>query len=205
MPAPSTPVHGGHDDAGHLAAESEQAIRRLTHLTRAATGEPDDPGEAADVIAALAAMTWMLPQLLGQIARRLHHQHQAGRLRIDAPAPSDPDQNMLTLTSDLQHAAQSARAAAEALDAAHQHAARLALTNPAAAPDRRGQHSCTQVGPNHLTRPRRAPTSPAPGPAPARCPGPASGCRGCAAPRGAGRTAPARRRARGLLSGSRRR
>jgi hypothetical protein len=62
---------------------------------------------------------------------------------------------MRTLTSDLQHAAQAIRTAAEALDAAHQHAARLALTNPAQDPDRRGQDSCRTVGPNHLTRPNK--------------------------------------------------
>jgi hypothetical protein len=156
MPAHSTRIQGGHDAAGHLADEAEHAIRRLTHLTRPADAEPHDPGDAAHVIAALAATTWMLPQLLGQLASRLHHEHQAGRLRIDAPAPPpDPDQTMRTLTSDLQHAAQAIRTAAEALDAAHQHAARLALTNPAQAPDRRGQDSCRTVGPNHLTRPNK--------------------------------------------------
>lgn len=146
------PTHTEHVTVGHLADEAEHAIRRLTHLTRPATGELADPSDAADVIAALAAMTWMQPQLLGQLARWLQHEHHADRLRVDDLAPlPDPDQTVHTLTRSLQHAREALERAAEALDTAHQHAAHLAATDPAT-PRPGGQNSCRSMGPSHLTR-----------------------------------------------------
>ena len=126
---PST--HPEHITVGHLADHATDAIRQLTHLTRPATGELADPCDAADIIAALAAMTWMLPQLLEQLAHWLQHEHHADRLRVDDLAPlPNPDQTVHTLTRSLQHANQALRRTAEELDTAHQHAAHLAAKHP---------------------------------------------------------------------------
>ena len=82
---PST--HTEHVTVGHLADQATHAIRQLNHRTRPATGELADPCDASDVIAALAAMTWMLPQLLGQLTHWLTHEHHADRLSVDDHAP----------------------------------------------------------------------------------------------------------------------
>jgi hypothetical protein len=148
---PST--HTEHAAVGHLADQAEHAIRRLTHHTRPATSELAEPADAADVIAALAAITWMLPQLLSQLAHWLQHEHHAARLRVDDLAPlPDPDQTVPALTRSLQHASHVLRRTAEQLDTAHQHAAHLAATNPDQDPARRGQNPCRSVGPSHLTK-----------------------------------------------------
>ena len=138
---------------GDLAAQATAVIRQINHLTHPATAELTNPCDAADVIAALAAMTWMLPQLLGQLAHWLQHEHRAGRLRVDdlAPLPNS-DQTMQALTRSLQHASQALRHAAEELDTAHQHAAHLATTEADTPARARGQNSCRSVGPNHLTK-----------------------------------------------------
>lgn len=126
---PST--HTEHLTVGHLADNATDAIRQLNHRTQPATSELADPCDAADIIAALAAMTWTLPQLLGQLAHWLQHEHHADRLRVDNLAPlSDPDQTVHTLTRSLQHASQALRRTAEELDTAHQHAAHLAANDP---------------------------------------------------------------------------
>jgi hypothetical protein len=147
-----TGLHTEHVALGDLADEAVHAIRRLNHLTRATDGLAA-PCDVAEVIAALAAMTAMLPQLLGQLARSLENEHHAGRLRVDDLAPlPDPGQTVHTLASSLQLASQALRRAAAQLDAAHQHAAHLAVTDPGHAPPARGQNSCRSVGPSHLTK-----------------------------------------------------
>lgn len=151
-----TGTHTEHVAAGDLAEDAVHAIRQLNHLTRPADALPD-PRAAAEVIAALAAMTGMLPQLLGQLTRSLEHQHHDGRLRVDdLTSLADPDQTVRTLTNSLQHARQALRRAAEELDAAHQHAAHLAVTDPDQAPPARGRNSCRSVGPSHLTKRTRS-------------------------------------------------
>jgi hypothetical protein len=138
-----------HVALGGLADQAADAIRLLNHHTRPATDGLAQPSDTAEIIAAIASMTAMLPQLLGQLAHWLEHQHQAGRLRVDPLAPlPDPAQTMNALTDSLQHATHCLQRAAADLDTAHQHAAHLTRSH-------RSQNSCRSVGPSHLTK-RRA-------------------------------------------------
>jgi hypothetical protein len=117
---------------GHLADQAAHAIRILNHRTRPTTGGLAGPPDTAEIIAALASMTRMLPQLLGQLTSWLEHQHHAGRLRVDTLAPlPDAAQTVHALTASLQHAIHYIQRAAEELDTAHQHAAHLAAAEPA--------------------------------------------------------------------------
>jgi len=149
---PSTDTE--HVPSGQLADQAAHTIRLLNHRIRPATGGLAEPLEAAEIIAALASMTGMLPQLLGQLGHWVEHENHGGRLRVDSLAPlPDPDQTVHALTSSLQHAIDCLQRTAEELDTAHQHAAHLAATDPTASiTDARGQNSCRAVGPSHLTK-----------------------------------------------------
>lgn len=121
-----------HIPVGHLADQAAHAIRILNHRTRPNTSGLADPLDTAEIIAALATMAGMLPQLLGQLARWLQHEQHNNRLRVDALAPlPDPAQTMHALTGSLQHATHCIQRAAEQLDTAHQYAAHLAAAEPA--------------------------------------------------------------------------
>jgi hypothetical protein len=112
------------------AGLAEQAVRVLTHHTRPALGELSDPAEAAEVIADLASLAAMLPQLLDQLASWLLGQQHEDRLRVDSLAPhSDVGQTVHATVGALAHAGECSRRAGHALDAAHQHAAHLATTD----------------------------------------------------------------------------
>ena len=133
---------------GDLADLAADAVRLLNHRTRPGTSGLADPSEVAEIIAALAAMTARLPQLLGQLAGWLAHEHHHGRFRVDNLAPlPDSTQTLQALTDNLHHAIRSSQRSSERLDTAHQHAAHLATAEPS-----RGQHSCRSVGPSHLTK-----------------------------------------------------
>lgn len=109
------------------AEVAEQAVRVLNHRTRPCTGELSDPVNAAEVIADLASLTAMLPQLLEQLAGRLLGQQHEGRLRVDSLAPQpDVGQAVQATVGALAHAGECSRRAGHALDTAHQHAAHLA-------------------------------------------------------------------------------
>jgi hypothetical protein len=142
---------------GQLADQAAQAVRLLNHRTLPTTTDLW-PADADEIIAALARMASMLPQLLSQLADRLQHQQHHGRLRVDALAPlPDPGQTVHALTGSLHHAIQSVQNAAAQLDTAHQHAAHLAAAEPAIndqtrPPHSRGQNSCRSTGPDHLTK-----------------------------------------------------
>jgi hypothetical protein len=112
------------------ADQAEHAIRVLNHRTRPGAGELTDPAAAADVIATLASLTAMLPQLLDQLAGWLRDQQHAGRLRVDNMAAlPDAGQTVHATTAALSHASACLRRAGHAIDAAHQHAAHLAATD----------------------------------------------------------------------------
>jgi hypothetical protein len=76
-----------HVAVGRLADQAAHAIRLLNHRTRPTTGGLTDPLDTAEIITALASMSGMLPQLLGQLAHWLEAEHHDGRLRVDALAP----------------------------------------------------------------------------------------------------------------------
>ena len=110
-----------------LADQAAHAIRVLNHRTRPGIGDVTDPSEVAEIIAALASMTSMLPQLLDQLAGWHEHQHSNGRLTVDALAPlPDTAQSVHVLIDSLHHAIQRLQRAAVDLDTAHEHAAHLA-------------------------------------------------------------------------------
>ena len=133
-----------------LADQAADAVRLLNHRTRPGIGYLAEPSEVAAIIAALASITGMLPQLFGQLSHWLAREHHDGRLRVDDLAPlPDPAQTVHALTANLQHAARCVQHARAELETAHEHAAHLATTEP---PQHRGQDSCRSVGPDHLTK-----------------------------------------------------
>ena len=141
---PSTPDE--HLAVGEVADQAAHAIRQLTHRTRPATRGLAEPSDTAEIIAALASMTGMLPQLLTQLAHWLDHQHHRVQLRVDDPTPLlDTTQTVHTLIDRLREATRCLQSTTAELDAAHQHATHLAANN-------RGQNSCRSVGPSHLTK-----------------------------------------------------
>jgi hypothetical protein len=147
-----------HLRVGELADQAAHAIAELTRRTRPTADDLAYPADAAAIIATLAHMTGMLPQLLNQLTNWLTHQHQNDYLALDSLAPQpDLAPTMHALTSNLQHALAHAQHTAEKLDTAHQHAAHLAAAEPTPndhdpKPATRGQNSCRSVGPNHLTK-----------------------------------------------------
>jgi hypothetical protein len=120
---------------GEVGWQAAEAIRALNHLTQPAAGALSDPGDAAQVAAALASLTGRLPQLLRQIGRWLAEEQRAGRLRVDALSPS-PDAAAATdaTLARLRLATQYAGDASVALDAAHQQLAHLAPRPELSAP-----------------------------------------------------------------------
>lgn len=140
---PSTPDE--HLTIGEIADNAADAIRQLNHSTRPATGGLAEPSDTDQIIAALASMTGMLPQLLSQLAHWLDHQHHQGQLRVDDPTLLDTTQTVHALIDRLREATRCLQSTTAELDAAHQHAAHLAANN-------RSQNSCRSVGPSHLTK-----------------------------------------------------
>ena len=113
-------------------ASAEQAVRELIQLTRPAITDLACPAEAGEVIAALAAVTGMLPQLLDQLTRWLLTQHDTVRLRLDSISEatgSDTRETVHAAAAALEHASQCLHRAAHQLDAAHQHVAHLAVSD----------------------------------------------------------------------------
>lgn len=115
---------------GQCADHAEQAIRVLNHRIRPAVGQLTDPVQAAEVIAALASLAGMLPQLLDQLTCWLLDQQHAGRLRVDSFAPLPEVAGSVHATAGaLARAIECIRRAGHALEGAHQHAAHLAGTD----------------------------------------------------------------------------
>jgi len=139
-------------------SSAAHAIHELNHRAQPSGDDLVYPADTAAIIATLAHMTGMLPQLLAQLTRWLTHQHQDGRLTLDSlEARPGLAPTMHALTDSLQHAIRYAQHTAAELDTAHQHAAHLAAAEPATnyqAPNTnaRGQNSCRSLGPNHLTK-----------------------------------------------------
>jgi hypothetical protein len=65
-----------------LAGRAAEAIRELIHRTRV-PGVFTGPAELYRLVAELAVLAGGLPQLLGQLDRWLHIDHDAGRVRSD--------------------------------------------------------------------------------------------------------------------------
>jgi hypothetical protein len=113
-----------HSSPAELGWQAAEAIRTLNHCTHPPTAA--DPAEVCQLLAALAAMAYRLPQLLGQLSRWLQTEQAADRLRADTPA-ADPAEITATAAHELTHAGRTANRLGDALDSAHQHLAHLAL------------------------------------------------------------------------------
>jgi hypothetical protein len=125
-----------------LAEQAADAVRALNHLTRPAAAELTGPGDVYDLLAALAAMSCQLPQLLTQLGRWLDTEHAASRLQLagnpcarttdavttDAVTTYDvtTDDVITAARACLTQAADAAEHLERALDAAQQHVADLA-------------------------------------------------------------------------------
>jgi hypothetical protein len=106
-----------------LGWQAAEAIRTLNHRTHPPTLA--DPAEICQLLAALAAIAYRLPQLLTQLSRWLHAEQAADRLRADTPA-ADPAEITATAAHELTCAGLTANRLGDALDSAHQHLAHLA-------------------------------------------------------------------------------
>jgi hypothetical protein len=123
MPIPASHPRMGTLDMLHLDENATDALRNLIHLTRHRDAF-DDPAELCTLVADLAALTGMLPQLLDQLCHWLHHQQRTQYLRADDD--SDPDELVAVTAAHLTQAGRHARHLAAQLDTAHQHVAHLA-------------------------------------------------------------------------------
>ena len=113
------------DTVLHLGEQAAGAIRDMNHHT----SDHDaitDPVELSWLLTDLAAMASRLPQLLHQLDRWLHHEHDTGRIRADNN--TDPGELVALATAQLTHAERCASSLADTLDTAHQHLAHLATT-----------------------------------------------------------------------------
>lgn len=110
-----------------LADRAAQAVRELNHRTRgpdAFTG----PAQLYRLVAELALLTGMLPQLLGQLEVWLNSEHDADRVRADNRG--DPGPVVDAATVYLADAGDAAHDLARLLNCAQQHLAHLGATQP---------------------------------------------------------------------------
>jgi hypothetical protein len=119
------------DELGPLAEQAVQTVRTLIHQTRPAVGALNQPAQAAQLLAVLAELTAMLPQLLDHLQCWLLDQHRHGRLRTDHEQRDDQYAGPVVhvVTAALAHAGDSLGQAGHALQAAHQDTAHLAVAD----------------------------------------------------------------------------
>ena len=108
----------------HLGEQAADALRELNHLTRDGDAFAG-PAELCWLLADLATTAQRLPQLLAQLSRWLNQQHANATLRADNN--DCPGALVAATTAALSGAADHARRLAADMDAAHQHAAHLAI------------------------------------------------------------------------------
>ena len=120
-----------------LADRAAQAVRELNHRTRgpdAFTG----PAQIYRLVADLALLTGMLPQLLGHLETWLNTEHDADRVRTDNRG--DPGPVVDAATIYLADAGDAAHELADLLTSAQQYLTHLGVAPPRGAtgnPDRR--------------------------------------------------------------------
>ncbi|HEX5880203.1 MAG TPA: hypothetical protein VF468_18100 [Actinomycetota bacterium] len=110
-----------------LAEQAAEALRELNHCTRD-PGVFTGPAELYRLVAELALVAGRFPQLLDQLDRWLHAEHDAGRLRADTGA--DPERIITAAGVELADAGDAAHDLARVLAAAQQHLAHLGATEP---------------------------------------------------------------------------
>ena len=109
-------------DSLELAGQAGEAIRALNHRTRG-SGAFSGPAELCRLVAELAVLAGGLPQLLGQLDRWLHIEHDAGRVRSDDHA--DPGPAVRGAAADLAGAGATAHDLAHVLAVAQQRLSHL--------------------------------------------------------------------------------
>jgi len=102
------------------------------------------PAELYRLVAELALLVDGLPQLLNQLDRWLHTEHDAGRIRSDNS--TDPTRMISDAATQLANAGDAAHDLGRALDYAHQHLAHLGATEPDRTTNQRGQFSIAARG-----------------------------------------------------------
>ena len=110
-----------------LAQTAAQHVRELNHRTRgpdAFTG----PAQLYRLVGEIALLADGLPQLLNQLGRWLHAEHDADRVRSDDHA--DPGPAVDRATTHLADAGDTARDLAHTMACAQQHLARLSAPPP---------------------------------------------------------------------------
>jgi hypothetical protein len=110
-----------------LADTAARAVRELNHRTRG----PDafsGPAELYRLVAELVLLADGLPQLLNQVGRWLHAEHDADRVRSDNHA--DPGPTVWQATAHLADAGDAARDLARTLARAQQCLAHLGAARP---------------------------------------------------------------------------
>jgi hypothetical protein len=108
-----------------LAERAAEAVRGLNHRTRG-PGALTGPAELYRLVAELALLAGGLPQLLGQLDRWLHFEHDAGRVRSDNH--DDPGPAVCDAAAGLADAGAVARELADVLAGAQRHLAHLGGT-----------------------------------------------------------------------------
>lgn len=133
------------DELGPLAEQAVQAIQALIHQTRPAVGALNQPAQAAQLLAVLAELTGILPQLLDHLQCWLLDQQRRGRLRTDHDCPPpqdagdqdagdqdarpDPGSTVRATVVALSRAGACLHQGGHVLEAAHQHAAHLLVAD----------------------------------------------------------------------------
>ncbi|HEX5877761.1 MAG TPA: hypothetical protein VF468_05470 [Actinomycetota bacterium] len=110
-----------------LAESAAEAVRALNHRTRS----PDaftGPTQLYRLVAELVLLVDGLPQLLNQLGRWLHAEHDADRVRSDNHA--DPGPTVWQATAQMTDAGDAAHDLAHALARAQQCLAHLGATRP---------------------------------------------------------------------------
>ena len=110
---------------GEVATQAVEAVRALSQLMAADTGELAGPGEAREVVGRLALMGGQLPQVCEQLARFMVVQCEDGQ--IARGTGGDPDGVLVEVSEALSAAGRAADMMAAALAEAGAKAAGLDL------------------------------------------------------------------------------
>jgi len=110
---------------GEVATQAVEAVRALSQLMAADTGELAGPGEAREVVGRLALMGGQLPQVCEQLARFMVVQREDGQ--IARGTGGDPDGVLVEVSEALSAAGRAADMMAAALAEAGAKAAGLDL------------------------------------------------------------------------------
>lgn len=114
-----------------LAQTAAQHVRELNHRTRG-TDALAGPAQLYRLVGELALLVNGLPQLLNQLDRWLHAEHDADRVRSDDHA--DPGPAVGRATTHLADAGDTARNLAHTMARAQQHLALLSAPPPRTRP-----------------------------------------------------------------------